>query len=318
MNTIIDFYKSLDLINLIIFWGIIIIITLLLTFSIIISNKNKKLKEIINNNQKNVSKKEIPITKEINNNYIQQSRENTSNIEKILKDDNKIFEEKNFIAEEHVMEYNKDLFSIPNIKKTTDTVDNVKSSETNKIPNKPYQKNVLKEISTSQTSPIGLVTPIKKEEKQAQELTEILNSYDNNTNLEKKFTVNENHNIQKASTLADTPKLKKEETEDVSAEKPKDKQVNYLEKISKALEESQNNDTLKRTEYEMQQEEDAIISYEELMKKKDSIKIVDEEDVIISIEELVKRQQSEKIYNLTEEEENENFIRELKDFRNNL
>ena len=68
----------------------------------------------------------------------------------------------------------------------------------------------------------------------------------------------------------------------------------------------------------MQQEEDAIISYEELMKKKDSIKIADEEDAIISIEELVKRQQSEKIYNLTEEEENENFIRELKDFRNNL
>ncbi len=316
MNTIIDFYKSLDLINLIIFWGIIIIITLLLTFSIIISNKNKKLKEIINNNQKNVSKKEIPITKEINNNYIQQSRENTSNIEKILKDDNKIFEEKNFIAEEHVMEYNKDLFSIPNIKKTTDTVDNVKSSETNKIPNKPYQKNVLKEISTSQTSPIGLVTPIKKEVKQAQELTEILNNYDNNANLEKNLFTNKSHNIQQASALNDVPKLKKEELR--KDETKEDKQKNYLEKISKALEESQNNNTLKRTEYEMQQEEDAIISYEELMKKKDSIKIADEEEAIISIEELVKRQQSEKIYNLTEEEENENFIRELKDFRNNL
>ena len=316
MNTIIDFYKSLDLINLIIFWGIIIIISLLLTFSIIISNKNKKLKEIINNNQKNVSKKEIPITKEINNNYIQQSRENTSNIEKILKDDNKIFEEKNFIAEEHVMEYNKDLFSIPNIKKTTDTVDNVKSSETNKIPNKPYQKNVLKEISTSQTSPIGLVTPIKKEVKQAQELTEILNNYDNNTNLEKNLFTNKSHNIQQASALNDVPKLKKEELR--KDETKEDKQKNYLEKISKALEESQNNNTLKRTEYEMQQEEDAIISYEELMKKKDSIKIADEEEAIISIEELVKRQQSEKIYNLTEEEENENFIRELKDFRNNL
>ena len=233
MNTIIDFYKSLDLINLIIFWGIIIIITLLLTFSIIISNKNKKLKEIINNNQKNVSKKEIPITKEINNNYIQQSRENTSNIEKILKDDNKIFEEKNFIAEEHVMEYNKDLFSIPNIKKTTDTVDNVKSSEINKIPNKPYQKNVLKEISTSQTSPIGLVTPIKKEVKQAQELTEILNNYDNNANLEKNLFTNKSHNIQQASALNDVPKLKKEELR--KDETKEDKQKNYLEKIKNRI-----------------------------------------------------------------------------------
>ena len=47
MNFIIDFYRGLDTINLIIFWGIILVVILLLVFSITIANKNKKLKEIL-------------------------------------------------------------------------------------------------------------------------------------------------------------------------------------------------------------------------------------------------------------------------------
>ena len=47
MKLIIEFYKELDVLNLILFWGIIIVITLLLTFSIIMVNKNKKLRQII-------------------------------------------------------------------------------------------------------------------------------------------------------------------------------------------------------------------------------------------------------------------------------
>ena len=55
------------------------------------------------------------------------------------------------------------------------------------------------------------------------------------------------------------------------------------------------------------------------MQKKDSIKIVDEEDAIISIEELKKRkQEEEKLYNITEKENNSDFINELKNFRSNL
>ena len=49
MKFIIDFYKNLDPLNLIIFWGIIIVIILLLIFSFILINKNKKLKKIVEN-----------------------------------------------------------------------------------------------------------------------------------------------------------------------------------------------------------------------------------------------------------------------------
>ena len=94
---------------------------------------------------------------------------------------------------------------------------------------------------------------------------------------------------------------------------------NYLEEVSKKLAESDKIDDIDRTEYELKQEEEAIISYEELMQKKDTIKIIDEEEAIISIEELLrKKEQEDKLYNLTEEEENDKFINELKSFRNDL
>ena len=46
MKQIIDFYKNLDVLNMIIFWGVIIVVILLLVFAIIISKKNKKLQNV--------------------------------------------------------------------------------------------------------------------------------------------------------------------------------------------------------------------------------------------------------------------------------
>ena len=66
MKYIIDFYKELDTINLLLFWGTIIIILLLLIFSIIIVNKNKKLKKIIISKEQEIeqSKNELAIKNE--------------------------------------------------------------------------------------------------------------------------------------------------------------------------------------------------------------------------------------------------------------
>ena len=54
MNYIIEFYKGLDTVNLIIFWGVIIVVLLLLIFSIILANKNRKLEKIIESNGINI------------------------------------------------------------------------------------------------------------------------------------------------------------------------------------------------------------------------------------------------------------------------
>ena len=62
------------------------------------------------------------------------------------------------------------------------------------------------------------------------------------------------------------------------------------------------------------------------MEKKDSIQTIDEEEAIISIEELMNRTNStkeeikedSKLYNISEEEANDDFIKELKQFRSDL
>ena len=99
----------------------------------------------------------------------------------------------------------------------------------------------------------------------------------------------------------------------------------YLEEVSKKLSEAEIIDEIDRTEYELEQEENAIISYKELMEKKDSIQTIDEEEAIISIEELMNRntkqqeiKEQSKLYNITDEEETDEFINQLKQFRSDL
>ena len=282
MKFIVEFYKELDTVNLILFWGIIIVIILLLAFSIIISIKNRKLKTLLKektlNDESNISHNDdIPIIKEENINVtIKEESAIENNSEPIKEDNYSIEEEKPFIAEEHVMEYNKDVFSLPNIKKVTETPKyepEIKEEKTYNSP-APYQKNVLREMSLNQTSPIGIIGKEEKSKKEyynAKDLSDSLN------------------------------------------------EDNHIDTFPRELPIEEETDDIYRTEYELQQEKDAIISYNELMKKKDSINIVDEEDAVISIEELIKRQkQKEKIYNITENEENNSFIDELKQFRKDL
>jgi len=129
MKFLIDFYKGLDPLNLIIFWGIIIVIILLLIFSFILINKNKKLKKIVENK---IKKENLTIKKiepeELNvEKYQNYEKIQTNNEKEIVLPDipkaNKIEEqktietEKEFIAEEHIKKYNQDDFQLPIIKK---------------------------------------------------------------------------------------------------------------------------------------------------------------------------------------------------------
>lgn len=68
----------------------------------------------------------------------------------------------------------------------------------------------------------------------------------------------------------------------------------YLEEVSKKIEEEAKPSNIELTEFEKKQEEEAIISYNELLKVKD------------------------KIYNITEDEETDEFIDELKSLRFDL
>ena len=346
MNLIIDFYKELDTINLIIFWGTILVIFLLLIFSIIIANKNKKLKRIIYNKEQeleesknetivkqNITNKEeitinniedtntfLPIKEDtqeeltINNNVYEEKEDTHEEI--VIKETNNNYiyeEEKNIINEKEEEISTKDEFIAEEYVKPTKEII---------IPNAPYQRNVLREMSLGQTSPIGITKKEPNPQKEilnrnAQQTTiqnvEIIEDSITNETYKNNYQEEMNNSKKMINKIYEEENKAKEDIQNAEI-----KRNNYLQELSKKLEETSKND-IERTAYEIKQEEDAIISYDELMKKKDTLKIEDEEDAIISIEELRnKKREQERIYNITKDEENDEFISELKDFRSDL
>lgn len=361
MEFIINFYKELDTLNLIIFWGIIIVIILLLIFSFILINKNKKLKKLVET--QNRDEEELPIIKQEDIVKQEPIQEQNDTI-KITENEHTIKKENSFLSEEYVTEYRSNLFELSNNPKINEinevkSEDNIKTKSQIEIPSVPYQKNVLREMALSQTSPIGInrqVDTVDKKIQIAKDLEETLNNDDNETD----FNITENvindeirndlNNIEfessrktEINTIQNDKNILEEEisstiieeesiiesqinnTDSIIKSKEQSKSEQYLEEVSRKLAEAEIPDEIERTNYELKQEEDAIISYKELMEKKDSIETVDEEDAIISIEELMNRnnrneekEEISKLYNLSEEEENENFIKELKQFRHDL
>lgn len=125
----------------------------------------------------------------------------------------------------------------------------------------PYSKNVLREISTRyQTSPIS----IKKEENK--DMVNIVSI--------SKEEINKPEKVQ---------------------EEPKPEKISFAEEISKKMEEELKPQTIELTDYEKKQEEEAIISYQELLQTN-----------------------KDRLYNITDEEETVDFIKELKSFRSSL
>ena len=278
-----------------------------------------------------------------------------------------IEEENNFVAEEHVLEYDNNLFNLPSLKKNnSDEPEEVKQPEEPfTMPTKPYERNVLRQMSLSQTSPIGLTIPkdnppVEEKLPEPEEETRyIIKEEDDEIPIEgtpelqledfhPESLFNEEptyeepelpeeipepiqeevqepvNNNELEFSLPDLEKIEEpiEKEEPVKVAEPvqeKEDNKTYLEEVSRKLSEAEVPDEIVRTEYEKQQEEDAIISYKELMEKKDSIQTVDEEDAVISIDELIQRKkEEEKIYNITEEEATDDFISELKKFREDL
>ena len=119
----------------------------------------------------------------------------------------------------------------------------------------PYKKNVLREISArGQTSPVNI----------GKEVVDI-------------------PKVQVTSYVK--PEVKEEGN---------NTNLSFVEEVSRKMEEEVKPQTIELTDYERQQEEEAIISYQELIKAKD------------------------RIYKITDDEEIDSFIDELKEFRTNL
>ena len=143
--------------------------------------------------------------------------------------------------------------------------------------NNLYQKNVLREISSKQP-----VSPIHIEKKEEYIARENLDNFDFNS-------VNYDNGL--GMTYEDPNISPLEEMED--AYEVNDN-MKFASDIVERMEEEIKPSNIELTDYERKQEEEAIISYDELLKVKD------------------------KIYNITDDEETDEFIDELKNFRIDL
>lgn len=198
MKEIINFYKGLNTLELMIICTFIVLFVFLIIFSIVLVRKNKAL---INRISELEEANRIDDDEPLVENYYQE--EDISNIKEVNSpNNNEIFQEE----------------------------------KTDSDGKEIYQKNVLNDI-VKQTSPVSITT---------------------------------------------------------SSSDPENKKENYLESVSKSLEEHKETEPIELTNYEQQQEDDAIISYQELLGSQD------------------------KLYNITDEEEDSPFIEELKSFRKSL
>lgn len=134
----------------------------------------------------------------------------------------------------------------------------------------PYAKNVLRNLSASgQTSPVNIG-------KSAVDVPKVkVTSYVKKENNEEK-------------------KLKHQDIEDENNVSNNNSNQDYINEIKERLEKENEPQTIELTDYEKRQEEEAIISYKELIKVKD------------------------RLYNITDDEEIETFIDELKEFKEDL
>lgn len=135
----------------------------------------------------------------------------------------------------------------------------------------PYKKNVLREMNTRmQTSPISIT--------RNDVIYNTNDSYCDNYGLDESYLREES-----ISPLEDM-----KDSYEVSDS------MRFASEIVERMEEEIKPSNIELTDYEKKQEEEAIISYDELIKVKD------------------------KIYNLTEDEETDEFINQLKSFRLDL
>lgn len=272
-------FSEMDTLDIIIVVGIIFIVIFLICLSSSLMKKNKVLREELKNKQNIdniIMDEDITNDKEIENyediNIIKEDKPEEDNI--VVPN-----EKVDILNELNENLYEDDILSKPEEEGINEILKDLPDNE-NSI-NVPYTRNVLKSLSQSgQTSPVNIgksavdvpkvkVTSYVKEEPKHE------------VKAEQQKLDFEEKNIKK-----ELPKLK-ENSSNMSNQE-------FIEEISKRLSEEVEPQTIELTDYEKRQEEEAIISYKELLKVKD------------------------RLYKITDDEEIDTFIDELKEFRTNL
>ncbi len=260
LNFISEFYSNLSSDGVFFFWIVVFLFVFLFFLLLVLLFKNRKLEKLLSENRDN----EIAQTPVYTSIIKENTSDNNSNILKEEVGNSNIENASN--SSDNIL--NKDVL-VQGREEVKDNTSSVRMEEENKENSVvsssnetgAYKKNVLREISMRQTSPIN----IDKKEDSTSLMDEIYLREDNVSPLEEledNFEVNDS--------------------------------MKFASDIVKQMEEEVRPSNIELTEYEKKQEEEAIISYGELLQIKD------------------------KIYNITEDEDTTEFIDELKSFRLDL
>ena len=272
-------FSEMDTLDIIIVVGIIFIVIFLICLSSSLMKKNKVLREELKNKQNIdniIMDEDITNDKEIENyediNIIKEDKPEEDNI--VVPN-----EKVDILNELNENLYEEDILSKPEEEGINEILKDLPDNE-NSI-NVPYTRNVLKSLSQSgQTSPVNIG-------KSAVDVPKVkVTSYVKEEPKHEVKAEQQKLDFEEKDIKKELPKLK-ENSSNMSNQE-------FIEEISKRLSEEVEPQTIELTDYEKRQEEEAIISYKELLKVKD------------------------RLYKITDDEEIDTFIDELKEFRTNL
>ena len=265
LNSFNDFYNNLSSNGLFFFWIIAFLFVFLIFLLIVLYLKNKKLIKLLKENRNDVNTIDEDIS--IENKEIPVVSNTLTKENKILEDDTTYLTEVKEVVKDEPMNDIQMVNEIkPIVNETKVIKDNIQDV------NGPYKKNVLREMNTrGQTSPINIV---KKED--SSDTT--FNDYNDGLDIN-------------GIDLGEDGLSPLESMEDVY---DVNDSMRFAGDVVSRMEKDVKPSNIELTEYETKQVEEAIISYDELLKVKD------------------------KIYNITEDEETDEFIDELKNFRLDL
>ncbi len=268
-------FSEMDTSDIIIVVGIIFIVIFLICLSSSLMKKNKVLREELKNKQ-NIDN--IIMDEDITNNEKIDTYEDINIIKEEKLDENNIIvpnEKVDILNELNENLYEDDILSKPEEEGINEILKDLPDNDTSITA--PYTRNVLKNLSASgQTSPVNIG-------KSAVDVPKVkVTSY---VKEEPKYEVK----VEKQKLDFEEKELPKLEENSSSMSNQE-----FIEEISKRLAEEVEPQTIELTDYEKRQEEEAIISYKELLKVKD------------------------RLYKITDDEEIDTFIDELKEFRTNL
>ena len=291
METIKNFYNGLDFLSLLLFWGTIIVAILIIIFLILYFSKKRTNNEDIDDGfdiDDDNLKSDISIESFSDNDIDIIKNDNfTHSIQTISDDDNdKVNEEINL----------DDTVDIPIYKKNIEVKkDDSEKVISNRSDTKVEKNTVIREDNVTDVNNVIIEKRETVEEKKDEFLFDELVKKDSD-DRSKAYQRNVFREMNSRNQTSPIGIIYEHETNPIEEyrESLSDKKDTYLEDVYSSLSKANVPDRVELTEYEKKQEEDAVISYGELVSRKS------------------------RLYNIREEDVDKEFLSELKEFRKDL